>query len=257
MFENNLSYKTGSRWSFPMAVVVVMAVLALLVLASSVKGAVKPARQKERIFLPVELTQLPAQKPETVKQDGARSPNSSNQEQVVAVRPTKVFTAPSRIPAQVAEINDRELGAPELVYGHATSPGSGSVPFCPEAVCGNVAGIPSPPKEQVVAQPKPKPFEEPVRVKRGGEVMAAQLVFQPKPLYPALAKASRVSGLVRLTAIIRRDGTISELKLVSGHALLVPAAIDAVRQWVYRPTLLNGEAVEVVTQIDVNFTLTN
>ena len=61
--------------------------------------------------------------------------------------------------------------------------------------------------------------------------------------------------MVKLNAIIGRDGTIQNLTVVSGHPLLVPSALEAVKQWVYAPTLLNGEPVEVVTQIDVNFTL--
>jgi periplasmic protein TonB len=60
---------------------------------------------------------------------------------------------------------------------------------------------------------------------------------------------------VRFTAIIGKDGTIQNLQLVSGHPMLVAAATEAVKQWVYKPTLLNGEPVEVITQIDVNFTL--
>ena len=55
--------------------------------------------------------------------------------------------------------------------------------------------------------------------------------------------------------MIAKDGTIQELQVVNGHPLLVPAALEAVKQWVYQPTLLNGEPVEVITQIDVNFTL--
>jgi protein TonB len=62
---------------------------------------------------------------------------------------------------------------------------------------------------------------------------------------------------VKFTAIIGKDGTIQNLTLVSGHPLLVQSAQDAVKQWVYQPTLLNGEPVEVVTEIDVNFTLSN
>ena len=60
---------------------------------------------------------------------------------------------------------------------------------------------------------------------------------------------------MELSAIIGKDGTMQDLTVASGHPLLVPAAMEAVKQWVYRPTLLNGEPVEVVTQIDVNFTL--
>ena len=70
-----------------------------------------------------------------------------------------------------------------------------------------------------------------------------------------MAKQARIQGTVKFTAIIGKDGTIQNLQLVSGHPLLVAAAQSAVSQWQYRPTLLNGEPVEVVTQIDVNFTL--
>ena len=83
----------------------------------------------------------------------------------------------------------------------------------------------------------------------------AKLIRQPKPVYPPLAKQARIQGVVRFNAVIGKDGTIQNLKVVSGHPLLVPAALEAVKQWVYQPTLLNGEPVEVVTQIDVNFTL--
>jgi protein TonB len=90
----------------------------------------------------------------------------------------------------------------------------------------------------------------------GGNVQQAKLVRQPRPVYPPLAKQARIQGVVRLNAIIGRDGAIQNLQVASGHPLLVPSALDAVKQWVYQPTLLNGEPVEVITQIDVNFTLT-
>jgi protein TonB len=80
-------------------------------------------------------------------------------------------------------------------------------------------------------------------------------VNQPKPSYPPLARQARIQGVVKFNAVIGRDGTIQNLTLVSGHPLLVPSATEAVRQWRYQPTLLNGDPVEVVTQIDVNFTL--
>ena len=93
----------------------------------------------------------------------------------------------------------------------------------------------------------------PLRV--GGNVQAANLVKKITPAYPALAKSARIQGTVRFTAIIGKDGTIQNLQLVSGHPMLVQSATEAVKQWVYKPTLLNGEPVEVITQIDVNFTL--
>lgn len=81
------------------------------------------------------------------------------------------------------------------------------------------------------------------------------LVQQIKPHYPPLAVQARIQGTVVLQAVIGKDGKVHELQLVSGHPLLAPAAMEAVKQWRYRPYLLNGEPVEVDTQINVNFTL--
>jgi protein TonB len=75
------------------------------------------------------------------------------------------------------------------------------------------------------------------------------------PVYPPLARQVRVSGVVKLMGIISREGRIIQLQVLSGHPLLIAAAVDAVRQWVYQPTLLNHEPVEVVAPIDVNFIL--
>jgi periplasmic protein TonB len=86
-------------------------------------------------------------------------------------------------------------------------------------------------------------------------VTAAMLINRVQPMYPPLARQTRISGTVRLHAIIAKDGTVKELEVISGHPLLVQAALDAVRQWRYRPTLLNGEPVEVDTTIDVIFSL--
>ena len=88
-----------------------------------------------------------------------------------------------------------------------------------------------------------------------GEVEAANLVTKVTPVYPPLAKQARIQGIVSLMAFIGADGTVKNLSVVSGHPLLVQAAIDAVKQWVYKPTLLNGAAVPVMTAIEVNFTL--
>ena len=81
------------------------------------------------------------------------------------------------------------------------------------------------------------------------------LITKVEPVYPPLARQARVQGTVRFTAIIGKDGRVQNLQLVSGPPLLVVAAQEAVKQWVYKPTLFNGEAVEVVTRVDVNFVL--
>ena len=75
------------------------------------------------------------------------------------------------------------------------------------------------------------------------------------PIYPALARERRIQGDVRFTATIDKAGKVQNLKLVSGQPGLVQAATEAVRQWVYRPSILNGEPAESTTEIDVNFTL--
>ena len=87
----------------------------------------------------------------------------------------------------------------------------------------------------------------------GGNVQAANLQSQVKPVYPPLAKQARIQGVVVLEAEISKEGTIDNLKVISGHPLLIQAAIDAVKQWRYKPTQLNGEPVPVVTTITVNF----
>ena len=84
---------------------------------------------------------------------------------------------------------------------------------------------------------------------------AARLIYQLKPEYPTLARMARIEGDVEFEAVISKAGTIEELKVLKGHPLLVQAALDAVRQWRYQPTLLNGEPVEVMTEITVNFRL--
>jgi protein TonB len=92
-----------------------------------------------------------------------------------------------------------------------------------------------------------------VRVSQG--VSAGLLVRKVNPNYPPLARQARIQGQVLLQAEISKDGSIQNLRLISGHPMLAPAAIEAVKQWKYKPYLLNGEPVEVETQVQVNFTL--
>lgn len=90
-----------------------------------------------------------------------------------------------------------------------------------------------------------------------GSAQAARLVTKVDPVYPDAARAAQIQGIVKFSAIIDKEGRVANLQVNSGHPLLVPAAIDAVKQWRYMPTLLNGEPVEVRTDIDVNFALGN
>jgi TonB family protein len=109
-------------------------------------------------------------------------------------------------------------------------------------------GQEQPPQQQ-------QPPATPERIRVGGNVQAANLIKKVTPAYPPLAKQARVQGTVRFTVIIGKDGSIQHMQLMSGHPLLVPSATEALRQWMYKPTLLNGAPVEVSTQVDINFSL--
>ena len=95
----------------------------------------------------------------------------------------------------------------------------------------------------------------PKRIRISQGVIQGQCIRRVEPRYPKLALGARIQGVVQLKAIISKTGDVTELEVVSGHPILVPAALDAVKQWRYRPYLLNGEAVEVETNITVNFNL--
>ena len=173
--------------------------------------------------------------------------------QVVKVRPqvhlmdAGKLMAPKVIPKDIKIIKEEAEPDPGVVGAVGGVPGGvagGSMGGVLGGVIGGIGTAPPP--------PKPKPTG-PIRV--GGNVQAARIVNRVQPVYPPLARQTRISGTVRLHAIISKDGTIQQLEVISGHPLLQQAALDAVRQWRYQPTLLNGEPVEIDTTIQVKFTL--
>jgi TonB family protein len=97
--------------------------------------------------------------------------------------------------------------------------------------------------------------DAPGTIRVDGQVQQANIVKSVAPEYPALAKQARLQGVVRFSVVINKDGSIKNMQLISGHPLLIQAAQDALKQWVYRPTLLNGEPVEVNTTVDIKFSL--
>src|SRR5262249_38066466 len=108
------------------------------------------------------------------------------------------------------------------------------------------AATPATPSAKPVADDHPR---------RISSVQLAKIVHRVEPAYPVLARQARISGTVQLTGVIGIDGHIRELQVISGHPLLTKAALDAVPEWVYEPTLLNGEPVEVIAPITVTFRL--
>ncbi len=153
---------------------------------------------------------------------------------------------PTKIPQKIQMIKEDE--APPAM---ASSGVVGGVPGgIPGGQMGGVIGgiISSTP----VAVPK---VATPQRVRVSAGVTSGLLVRRVNPVYPPLARQARIQGQVVLRAQIGKDGSIQNLQLVSGHPMLVQSALDAVKQWKYKPYLLNGEPVEVDTEVLVNFTL--
>jgi TonB family protein len=97
--------------------------------------------------------------------------------------------------------------------------------------------------------------DAPKSIRVGGNVQAANLIDKVKPIYPPEAKQAHIEGTVKLEVLIGADGFVKNIQAISGHPLLVPSSIEAVKNWVYKPTLLNGNPVEVITIVDINFTL--
>jgi len=165
---------------------------------------------------------------------------------------SKGLLAPAAIPAKPIMIQDPEPGIAGAQIG---VPGGFGSSNGPGGALDSLIGAPVAPPPAIPAVKQTQPPKPPTRIRLGGTVVQGKMISGPQPVYPILARQARIEGTVRLEAVISRDGTILNLHAASGHPLLIPAAIAAVRQWVFRPTLLNGDPVEVATEIDVNFKL--
>jgi protein TonB len=154
---------------------------------------------------------------------------------------------PTKIPQKVQMIKEDEAPPPTMASSGVVGGVPGGIPG--GQMGGVIGGIIS---STPMAVPK---VATPQRVRVSQGVSQGLLVRRVQPNYPPLARQARISGTVVLRAVISKDGSIENLTLVSGHPMLAPAAIDAVKQWKYKPYLLNGEPVEVDTEVQVNFTL--
>ena len=154
---------------------------------------------------------------------------------------------PGRIPIHIAQVDDAGLrNADPFLLGSHEGPGVPASTGTGDGVLQTLLKNPS--------RPNLKP-EVPTGPVRRSHLDPGDLIMRVDPVYPAMAKNIRVQGSVVMAALIARDGTIQDLRVLSGHPMLVAAALNAVKQWRYRPYILNGEAVEVETQITVNFVL--
>ncbi len=249
MFEQSIlagSAKTRRAWTVPLGFAGELAALGLVALAPLVFFDGLP---EGRLTAPV-LSVPGAYRPPEQRRSVVRLVRTSDGSDV------RGLVQPARVPDRIQLGSERPAGPPDLV------------PAC-TGVC--VPGGVDPPTAVltqrmappvVLDQRPPEPLRTVVRavpvaapIKVGGTVQEARLIHRVLPVYPRPACQIRIQGSVHLAAIIGADGRIRELQVLSGHPLLVPAAVDAVRQWAYEPTLLNGTPVEVMTDITVTFSL--
>jgi periplasmic protein TonB len=158
------------------------------------------------------------------------------------------FVAPRVIPRQVGRVIE-EPGGNDL--GSAALPGEGAPGGVPGGLAGGVIGGslsgPAPPSS-IDSAPK-----SPIRV--GGGVKAPRLIFGPEPVYPILARHSKISGAVVIDAVIDTQGNVVEMHPTSGNPLLLIAAMEALRHWKYEPTILGGQAYPVRLLVTITFEL--
>jgi len=248
MFEHAFvegSGRTHRPWTVIISSLVQLALVGLGILLPLIHTEVIPgARLTAILFGP---GQLPPRRQEGIKPGRRTKP---------APRPYVQgrLQEPSTIPEQVAQIADE---VPEIGAGTGSEVGViGGTGDLLGPIHPVLRGLAPPPVQppDVRAEPVPR-TRQPTRIRVGGLVQPPTPIYTPRPEYPPLARQVRVSGVVNLEAVIGTDGRIRSLRLVSGPPLLVNAAVDAVKQWRYTPTLLNGEPVEIVMQIEVKFFL--
>lgn len=176
--------------------------------------------------------------------------------EVSSVRPRTSNT----IPSNSTDIIFRQPSSLSFAHRPSADDGppqiSGTGPYIPGApTTGDTHGLTNllaGGSQPVLPTAPPPIIAHPLRL---SHISEGNLVHKVQPAYPALARAARIEGMVLLQAVISKQGTIENLRVVSGHPMLAGAAIDAVSQWRYRPYILNNEPVEVETQITVNFSL--
>lgn len=231
--------RTNTGWTMILSTVVQVAILGVLILIPLIYTEALP-KQMLTTFLVAPAPPPPPPPP--------AAPVQRIVKPVTRLIHNGQMMAPTVIPKKVEMIKEEELppdvGTVGVVGGVPGGIAGGSAGGVLGGIIGGVgSNLPPPPKAT------------PSRIRVGGNVQQAALVRQVQPLYPPIAKTAHISGTVILHAIIAKDGSIEHLEYVSGPPLLMKSAMDAVSQWRYKPTMLNGEPVEVDTTVQVVFTL--
>jgi len=196
------------------------------------------------------LTFLEAPPPPPPPPPAAPAPTAVRVVKVTSDIANGQLRTPSRIPTKVQLIKEEDAPPPAAISEGVVGGVPGGIPG--GQLGGVIGGIISSTSSAAVPNVT-KPTLQRVRVSQG--VSKGLLIYRIEPTYPPLARQARIQGVVVLTAIIDKDGNIQNLQVVSGHPMLAPAAIEAVKQWRYKPFLLSGHPVEVETAVTVTFQL--
>jgi protein TonB len=229
LLESGPTRRTGRGWATTASFSLQALVLAALVVLPSLYPEVMALHRAAPVSVPIYSEPLPQVTPRETTQPSGGSSEFVHSTPVLTVHDSGVHYGPVQQQVDADPVPQTNLG-----IGNRSE-----LPIT--ALNGNRISIPKPPAPS-----------KPIRI---STMKAGDLVHQVQPVYPQIAKVTHTEGAVTLTAIISKSGEIESLRVVSGHPLLVTAARDAVSLWRYRPYILNGEPVEVETQITVNFKL--
>lgn len=256
MFEKVLLFEKKQKRTKPMVLAVLFEITVITLLIFSPlffkKDDIKKVVFLEQFFLPP----LVPQGPGNVEKKPGPPPSKKKQETRPVENPPKdILESPAEIPKDIV----KGEGDENKTVGEGETENVGGVPGgkpcdSPNCVVGGTGAAPEggePHPDESGRKPPPPP--NPPRV--GGNVKQAKLIHKVEPKYPEIARRNRVQGDVFLEAIIGTDGNTHNTKVISGHILLRQSSIDAVKQWKYEPATLNGEPIEVTTNITVKYIL--
>lgn len=236
MLETSWAHRTRRGWTTLTSFGVQAVVIGLLLLIPLLQTVGLPSGR----VLPTPISWGAPPAPPHVEHLRADRFNQSNLSDNVVI-------APRSIPPHIAML-DETMPPPQVSYNTGPGVEGGTGVGSRDGVWGSLSESMRP----VVAMPTSVVAKPTFRT---SNMLEGSLIRRVQPVYPGPARIARVQGPVVLAAIISKDGTMQHVQLISGHPMLVPAAIEAVRQWRYKPYILNGEAIEVETQITVNFVL--
>jgi len=244
LLDSSVAQRKRRTWSTLLSFVLQLFLIGLLLLLPLWFTEVLP---KQQLLTLLEAPPPPPPPPPPA----ASTPSAAKVVKVTSNIANGRLRTPSRIPSRVQMIKEDEAPPPVAITGGVVGGVPGGIPG--GQMGGVIGGIISS-SSSLAAVPRlsqPAPAVQRVRVSQG--VTKGLLIYRVEPAYPPLAKQARIQGVVVMTALIDKGGNVQNLQVVSGHPLLAPAAIEAVKQWRYKPFLLNGQPVEVETTVTVNF----